>query len=180
MLEGLAVPDSNIVAPGIFGYNIASRSRLTIPHRKKLLAEAGSPNGFALTIHGPNKRYISDEQVVQTDAQFLSRIGIQTRGETLPLAVYFPKAGKSEFSMGLLGWGSLAGDFAFRTVLGTPNPETGWGSWNWGKCSNPALDQLVQSALASVDAAQREDFARQAALALKDYAALPLHHQSAS
>lgn len=181
-MEGLAVPASNVVAPGILGYNDSLKVEAYDPDgAKKLLAAAGYPDGFALTLHGPNNRYINDDQVVQTVAQFLSRVGIQTKVETMPLSVYFGKARAGEFSVSLLGWGTLAGDFALRTLVGKPNPDTGWGSWNWGKYSNPAVDELVQASLSSVDEAKREDFAKKAAgVALKDYAVIPLHHQYAT
>lgn len=181
-MEGLAQPASNIVSPGIFGYNNALKVEpYDVAGAKKLLAEAGYPNGFNLTLHGPNNRYINDEQVAQTMAQFLSRIGIRTKVATLPLAVYFGRAKAGEFSMAMLGWGTLAGDFALRTLVGTPNPETGWGSWNWGRYSNPAVDRLVVQSLATVDAIKREDLVRQAtAIALQDNAVIPLHHQVAT
>ena len=181
-MEGLAVPASNIVSPGIFGYNDALKVEAYDPEgAKNLLAQAGYPNGFAMTIHGPNDRYINDEQVVQTVAQFLNRIGIQTKVETLPLSVYFAKARTGEFSMSLLGWGTLAGDFGLRTLVGTPNAESGWGSWNWGKYSNPAVDKLIAASLSSVDQNKREVFAKDAAaVALRDYAVVPLHHQYAT
>ena len=181
-LDGLGVPASNIVAPGILGYAGALKVEKFDPEgAKKLLAAAGYPNGFNLTLHGPNNRYINDERVVQTVAQFLSRVGIASKVETLPLSVYFGKARTGEFSMALLGWGTLAGDFGLRTLVGTSNPDTGWGSWNWGRYSNPAVDKLVQSSLASVDPKAREQFAEQAAVtALQDYAVIPLHHQYAT
>jgi peptide/nickel transport system substrate-binding protein len=181
-LEGLAVPASNLNAPGIFGHNPQLAVEAYDPEgAKKLLAEAGYPDGFGLTLHGPNNRYINDEQVVQTVAQFLNRVGIQTKVETQPVTVYFGKARASEYSVALLGWGSLAADFTLRSIVGTPDPDTGWGTWNWGRYSNPAVDRLVQSALGSVDPAKREDFARQAAkTALEDYAVIPLHHQIAT
>lgn len=181
-LEGLGQPASNINSPGIFGYNSDLAVEAYDPEgARKLLAEAGYPEGFGLTIHGPNNRYINDEQVVQTVAQFLNRIGIQTKVETQPLSIYFGKARASEYSFALLGWGSLASDFTLRSIVGTPNPDTGWGTWNWGKYSNPAVDTLVQSALGSVDAARREDFSRQAVkVALTDYAVIPSHHQLAT
>jgi peptide/nickel transport system substrate-binding protein len=181
-MEGLALPASNIVSPGIFGYNDALKVEAYDPEgAKKLLAEAGYPDGFGLTLHGPNNRYINDERIVQTVAQFFSRIGIVTKVQTLPLSVYFTKARAGEFSMALLGWGTLAGDFGLRTLVGTRNPATGWGTWNWGHYSNAKVDELVKSALASVDAEKREAYARDAAaLALKDAAVIPLHHQYAS
>jgi peptide/nickel transport system substrate-binding protein len=181
-LEDLAQPASNLNAPGIFGHDPQLAVEAYDPEgAKKLLAEAGYPDGFGLTLHGPNNRYINDEQVVQTVAQFLNRVGIQTKVETQPVTVYFGKARASEYSVALLGWGSLAADFTLRSIVGTPDPDTGWGTWNWGRYSNPEVDKLVQSALGSVDAATREDFARQAAkTALEDYAVIPLHHQIAT
>ena len=181
-MEGLATPASNIVAPGIFGYNPTLKVEAYDPEgAKKLLAEAGYPNGFNLTLHGPNNRYMNDEQIVQTTAQFLNRIGIRAKVATMPLSVYFGRAKTGEFSMALLGWGTLAGDFGLRTLAGTQNATNGWGSWNWGHYSNPAVDRLLVQSLASVDAGKREAFARDAAaLALHDNAVIPLHHQTAT
>ena len=181
-MEGLATPASNIVAPGIFGYNTALKVEAYDPEgAKKLLAEAGYPNGFNLTLHGPNNRYMNDEQIVQTTAQFMNRIGIRAKVATMPLSVYFGRAKTGEFSMALLGWGTLAGDFGLRTLVGTPDAASGWGSWNWGRYSNPAVDRLLVQSLGSVDAGKREAFARDAAaLALHDNAVIPLHHQTAT
>jgi peptide/nickel transport system substrate-binding protein len=181
-MEGLALPASNLVAPGIFGYNDALKVEAYDPEgAKKLLAEAGYPDGFGLTLHGPNNRYINDERIVQTVAQFFSRIGIVTKVQTLPLSVYFTRARTGEFSMALLGWGTLAADFGLRTLAGTPNAGAGWGTWNWGRYSNAKVDELVKSALSSVDQEKRADYAREAqAIALKETAVVPLHHQIAS
>lgn len=182
IMEGLAQPASNLVAPGILGYNDDLKVEGYDPAgAKKLLADAGYPNGFGLTLHGPNNRYINDEQIIQTVAQFLSRIGIRAKVQTLPLAVYFGRAKASEFSMALLGWGTLAGDFGMRSLVGTANPQTGWGSWNWGNYSNPKVDTVIRSSLSAVDPAERENYARQAAgIALQDNAVIPMHHQIAT
>lgn len=181
-LEGLAVPASNINAPGIFGYNAEIPVETYDPEgARKLLADAGYPDGFALTLHGTNNRYINDEQVVQTVAQFLNRIGIKARVDTQPVATYFGKARAHEYSFALLGWGSLAADFTLRSIVGTTDPETGWGSWNWGQYSNPQVDERVAAALAAVDAGERERLAREAAaIALGELAVIPLHHQLAT
>jgi peptide/nickel transport system substrate-binding protein len=181
-MEGLATPATNLVAPGILGYNETLKAETYDPAAaRKLLADAGWPDGFGLTLHGPNDRYINDEQVVQTVAQMLSRIGIAVKVETQPVSVYFARARRSEFSFALLGWGSNAGDFALRTLAGTVNPDNGWGTWNWGHYSNPKLDALVQSSLANVDPKKRDVIARDAmAMAMRDYAVIPLHHQFAT
>lgn len=182
IMEGMAVPASNLVSPGILGYDEA----LKVDHQdlaaaRDLLRQAGYPDGFALTIHGPKARYVNDEQIVQAVAQFLTRIGIRTRVETQPPSVYFSKARNGEYSMALLGWGTLAGDFGLRTLLGTRNQQTGWGSWNWGGYSNAEVDRLTGAALSSVDQQQRAVEAQKAmSLALRDYAVIPLHHQVAT
>jgi peptide/nickel transport system substrate-binding protein len=145
---------------------------------KKLLAEAGFPDGFTVTLGAPNNRYINDEQVAQTVAQFWSRIGVRTKVEAMPLAVYFGKARGREFPVALLGWGSLAADMSLRSLVGTPNPDKGWGAWNWGGYSNPKLDQLIERSLGTVDPEKREAAARvAAAFAAADTAVIPLHYQ---
>ncbi|NIR97834.1 MAG: ABC transporter substrate-binding protein, partial [Gammaproteobacteria bacterium] len=45
---------------------------------KRLLAKAGYGDGFELTIHGPNDRYINDAKIAQAIAQMLTRVGIET------------------------------------------------------------------------------------------------------
>jgi peptide/nickel transport system substrate-binding protein len=181
-MEGVAVPASNIVAPGALGYNAALKVEPYDPAgAKKLLAQAGYPHGFALTLHGTNNRYLNDAQVVQTVAQFLNHVGIKASVQTLPLSVYFSQARSGKFGVALLGWGTLAGDFALRALVGTTNKATGWGPWNWGHYSNPEVDKLVASALASVDQDARAEFAKKAAaVALQDYAVIPLYHQYAT
>ncbi|MBL8482728.1 MAG: ABC transporter substrate-binding protein [Rhodocyclaceae bacterium] len=181
-MEGLAIATGNIVIPGIVGHvDALAPEPYDLAGAKRLLAEAGYPDGFALTLHGPNNRYVNDEQVVQTVAQMLTRAGIATRVETMPLSSYFGRARAGEFSFALLGWGSLAGDSALRSLLATPNPDIGWGGFNWGRYSNAELDKLVRAALGETDAARRADFAGRAVqLAMAERALIPLYHQYAT
>lgn len=178
-LEGLGIPAANVVSPGILGHVDELKAEAYDGEgAKQLLRDAGYADGFSLTLHGPNNRYINDDQILQTVAQFWSRVGIKTRVETLPLSVYFGRLRNGDFSAGLLGWGSLAGDFALKNLAATPDAAAGWGSWNWGRYSNPKLDALLHQSLASVKEAERTKLAREAArLALNDTAVIPLHHQ---
>ena len=148
---------------------------------KKLLAQAGYPDGFALTLHATNNRYLNDAQVAQATAGMLTRIGIQTKVETLPVAAYFTRARQGDFAFEMLGWGSAAADVALRSITGTPNPKTGYGTWNWGKYSNPQLDKLIETSLTTVSSDKaREENARAAArFALDDHAIIPSHSQLA-
>ena len=143
-----------------------------------MLAEAGYPDGFAVTLATPNNRYINDEQVAQACAQMFSRIGITTKVEAMPLSVYLGKARNREFSLALLGWGSLAADLALRSLAATPNAAIGYGAWNWSGYANPKLDEVLTQSLGTIDPAKREALARNAsALAARELAFIPLHHQ---
>jgi len=182
VMEGYALPAGNLVSPPVFGHVDALKPEAYDPESaKKLLAEAGYPDGFALILHAPNDRYVNDEQVAQAVAQMLARVGIQTKVETMPASVYFAKARAGEFAFALLGWGSFSGDLALRALVATPNAEKGYGAWNWGRYSNPKVDTLLEQGFATLDDTKREALAREAAtLALKDVPVILLHHQLAS
>ncbi|MBE0627652.1 MAG: ABC transporter substrate-binding protein [Burkholderiales bacterium] len=182
VMEGNAIAAGNLVSPPVFGHVAALKPDAYDPEEaKKLLAQAGYPDGFALTLYAPNNRYVNDEQLAQALAQMLARIGIKTRVETMPASVYFGKARAGEFSLAMLGWGSFSGDLALRALLATPDAATGYGAWNWGRYSNPKVDALLERGFATLDEKKREAMAREAAtLALKDTPVILLHHQLAS
>ena len=182
VMEGLALPAANVSSPSVFGHNAALKPEPYDPDgAKKLLAESGYPDGFVVTLSAPNNRYVNDEQVAQAVAQMFSRIGVKTKVEAMPIAAYFGKARNREFGIAMLGWGSLAGDLALRSLMATANPDKGWGAWNWAGYTNPKLDQLVERSLGTVEPAKREAIAREAAaLAASDVAFIPLHYQVAT
>lgn len=182
VMEGTAIPASNLVSPPVFGHATALKPEAYDPEgAKKLLAEAGYPDGFAMVVHAPNNRYVNDDQVAQVVAQMLARIGIAARVETQPINVYLGKARAGEFSFAMLGWGSFSADLALRALLATRNAAKGAGTWNWSHYSSPKLDALIEQAFATVDEKKREALAREAmTLAMKDIAVIPLHHQLVS
>ena len=182
VMEKAALPASNIVSPPVFAHVKELKPEAFDPEgAKKLLSEAGYPQGFGLTLHAPNNRYPNDEQITQAVAQMLARVGIQAKVETMPVNVYLPKARNGDFSMAMLGWGSFSGDLALRALLASPTPEKGFGTWNWSRYSNPKVDQLLETGFATVDVKKREALAREAAgIALRDIGVVTLHHQLAS
>jgi peptide/nickel transport system substrate-binding protein len=147
---------------------------------KKLLAEAGYPNGFAITLHGPNNRYINDANIVQAIAQMYSRIGIDAKVETMPSAVYFTRATKLEFGYMVLGWGTESGEqgSAMRSLLATYDQSKGMGVTNRGRYSNPAFDKVLSDALVTMDDKKRESMIQQAAeIVMGDVGLIPLHYE---
>ena len=181
VMESAAIPASNIVSPPVFGHVAAIKPEaFDAEGAKQLLAKAGYPEGFAMTLHAPNNRYVNDDQIAQSVAQMLARVGIATKVETMPINVYLPKARNGDFSFAMLGWGSFSGDLALRALLAAPDEKKGYGAWNWSRYANPVLDKMLDQGFATVDEKKRESIAREAgAIALKDQPLIPLHHQIA-
>jgi len=179
LMDGAALPASNLVSPPVFGYASDLKPDTYDPEgAKRLLAEAGYPDGFATTLSATNNRYVNDEQIAQAVAQMLARIGVRVRVDAMPVNVYLPRARKGELAFGMFGWGSFSADLALRSLLATPDAKKGYGAFNWSGYSNPKLDALLDRAFATVDEKAREEIAREAMrTAMRDFAAIPLHHQ---
>ncbi|MGB5082864.1 MAG: ABC transporter substrate-binding protein [Burkholderiales bacterium] len=179
LMDGAALPASNLVSPPVFGYAPDLEPTAYDPEgAKRLLAAAGYPLGFAMTLAAPNNRYVNDEQIAQAVAQMLARIGLPVRVEALPMNTYLTKGRQGDFAFALLGWGSFSGDLALRALLATADPGKGFGAFNWSGYSNPRVDELLERAFASVEEKRREALAQEAMrLAMRDYAVIPLHHQ---
>ncbi|CAN5281145.1 ABC transporter substrate-binding protein [soil metagenome] len=179
VMDGLGIPSANLLSPGVLGHNPALKPEAYDPDgARKLLADAGYPNGFSLALHSPNNRYINDEQVAQTVAGMLARIGIKTRVDGMPQAIYFPRANRAEFSFSMIGWGSLIGDSSIRHQFGTYDEKQGWGGYNNGRGSFPELDAVLRRARSATDPKTRSDLAIEAsALVQKNRQGIFLYHQ---
>jgi peptide/nickel transport system substrate-binding protein len=181
VMEGAAVVTGQLMPEGMFGYTPALKPEPFDPEgARKLLAEAGYADGFGITLHGPNDRYVNDDQICQAVAQMLSRIGVATRVETLPSSVYFSRATKLEFSMMLVGWAPDTAEASspLKAQLATYDAKKGMGTANRGRYSNPKLDALLEQGLATVDDAKREKLLQQATeIGIGDLGIIPLHHQ---
>lgn len=181
VMEGAAVPTGQLMAEGFFGYAASMRpERYDLEGARQLLAAAGYPEGFALTIHGPNDRYVNDERVAQSLAGMLTRAGILTTVVTMPSSIYFSRANKLEFSMMLVGWGADTGEASspLKALLATYDPARGMGTTNRGRYSNPKLDAVIAQALATVEDAGREKLLQEATeIAIGDLGIIPLYHQ---
>ncbi|MBL6080000.1 ABC transporter substrate-binding protein [Belnapia sp. T18] len=150
-----------------------------LPHEparaRALLAEAGYPGGFRLTIHGPNGFFPGDDGLLQALAQSFTRIGIETSVETLPPATLFTRATNREFSLFMTYFSSYLTINPMRQVAMTRNPELGHGPFNRQRYSNPAMDAPLAEALTTMDPERREILTQQAAQALlEDKGVLPI------
>jgi peptide/nickel transport system substrate-binding protein len=183
VMEGLASPASQLIPEGFATYNPTIKVEKFDPiHAKKLLAEAGYPNGFGLTVHGPNDRYVNDAKVCQAVGQMLAQIGLAIKVDTMPKGVFFPKitAPSGELSFFLVGIGTLTGDSSWNltSLLHTYHKAKGVGGFNQGGYSNPELDHLLDQANSTIDDAQREKLLLKAMdMAVSDLGVIPLHAQ---
>jgi len=181
VMEGEAVPAGQLVPEFLFGATKNLKVEAFDPEgAKKLLAEAGYPDGFGLTIHAPNNRYVNDAKVAQAVAQMLSRVGIDTKVVAMPSATYFTQATDLKFSFMLLGWSTGTGESSssLKALLMTFNRDKGHGTANRGRYSNGKVDALTEDALATVDDAKREAYLQRATeLAINDTGIVPLHFQ---
>jgi peptide/nickel transport system substrate-binding protein len=158
IMEGQGVAAGQLLPDQFFGTSKSLKPDKYDPEgAKKLLAEAGYPNGFGLTLHSPNNRYINDAQVAQAVAQYLSRNGIPTKLETMPSNVFFSRGSKLEFSFLLAGWGAETGETSspLRSLLATFDQKAGLGTANRGRFSDPGVDALLTQALTTIDDTKR-------------------------
>jgi len=181
VMEGEAVAAGQLLAEGMFGVTRNLKVEAYDPEgAKKLLAEAGYPDGFGLTVHSPNNRYVNDAKIAQAVAQMLTRVGIATKVEAMPSATFFPQATDLKFSFMVVGWSSGTGEASspLKALLATYNKDKGFGTANRGRYSNPRLDALLEEALATVDDPKREAVLQRATeLAINDTGIIPLHFQ---
>ncbi len=158
VMEGQAKPAGQLLPETFFGTSKRLPPEKYDPEgAKKLLAEAGYPNGFGITLHAPNNRYINDERVAQAVAQYLTRGGIVTKIDAMPSAVFFSRGTKLEFSLLLAGWGAETGETSspLRSLLASFDAAAGMGTANRGRFSDAGMDALLSTALTTIDDTKR-------------------------
>jgi len=176
LYQGLATPADQFAAP-IAEHRLPTDGPL--PHdaarARTLLAEAGWPDGFRLTIHGPNGFFPSDQNLLQALAQQFTRVGIETSVQALPPANLFTRATNREFSLFMTYFSSYLTINPLRQVVATRNPELGLGPFNRQRYSNPVIDGPVREALTTMDPDRRRELTHQAARALlEDKGVIPV------
>ena len=187
VMEGQAIPAGQVLPDGFFGTSKKLQPMKYDPKAaKQLLVDAGYPDGWTMTIHGPNDRYVNDARILEAIAQMMNRIGIKASVETLPRSVFFKRAsrggkdGQPEFSFYLAGWGAGSGEASspLRSLIHTFNKELGTGTANRGRHSNPEVDKVIQEALVTVDDdARAELLAKATEMAIESAAIIPVHYQ---
>lgn len=181
IMDGSAVPAGQLLPKGIPGAPPELVPDKYDPRTaKRLLAKAGYPRGFGLTLHGPRGHFRRDAQVLAAVAKGLRRIGIRAEVETKPRRIYFPLAAKRRFSLFLAGWRLEVGDAAgpLRALLATPDGKRELGSHNYGGFSNTDLDDALQDATRAMDDRRRTRLLQEATrAAMRNHGIIPLYFE---
>ncbi len=147
---------------------------------RKLLAEAGYPQGFELTLDCPNDRYVNDQAICVAAAAMLGRVGVKVRVDARPKVIFFQKVERLDTSFYLLGWGGGTTDpQAFLDpIVHRHDAQTKKGEYNYGRGGSAELDALIDAAGSDMNAERRRDtLARAQRLAMQQVQLLPLHRQ---
>ena len=182
VMRGLAIPTAVMFAPQVDGYpkDLDRVKPADVAGAKKLLSEAGYPNGFEITLDCPNNRYINDEAICVATAAMLARIDVKVRVNAMPRATYFPKIQNFDTSFYMLGWGvpTFDSQYALQSLVRTHVDKGADGDYNLGRYSNPQVDALVDKLHDEVDPGKRAAIAREVTrIHMDDVGHIPLHHQ---
>jgi len=181
VMRGLSLPTMSMIAPQVRGYSkdLEKRPAVDITKAKKLMTEAGYPNGFEVTMDCPNNRYINDERICTAVAGMLSKIDIKIKLNAMPRVTYFPKIQNMDTSFFLYGWGVPTFDSLYTLLSIVRTKATGGdGEQNYSGYSNPKVDALIDQLKTEGDFAKRAAITREALLLHQaDVGHIPLHHQ---
>lgn len=182
VMRGYAKVTALMVGPGVNGYDPALDKRfpVDIAGAKKLLADAGYPDGFEVGFDCPNDRYVNDEQVCQAVVAMLAKIGIKANLLAQTRAKYFGKinAPKYDTSFFLLGWTPGTQDALDMIKALAMTRKDKVGVFNIGGYSNPELDKLAGQIQVELNQDKRNSLIGQALTLIRDdYAFIPLHQQ---
>jgi peptide/nickel transport system substrate-binding protein len=182
VMRGQARPSWEMWGPGINGFNPALDHRPAAdPARARaLMAEAGYPDGFTITLDCPNDRYVNDEAICTAIVPMLARIGVKVTLNARTKAKYFseigPPAYRTDFY--LLGWTPTTYDAhnaLYNLVIARKLPR---GEINYGGYASPEIDRLTDRIAAETDPASRQQMIDAAAAVLqRDHGYIPLHQQ---
>lgn len=148
ILQGMATPKGTQVGPADFGYLDMPVPEYNPEKAKKLLAEAGYPNGFPITMQS-SYRYMKNAEVAQAIAQEFQDIGLKVNQQAMDWSVYTQTV-PFKGPIYMLGWGStqtLDADAAVYAIMKSGEPYSG--------AKIPELDKLLDESRTIVDADKR-------------------------
>lgn len=186
VMNGLATPSDQFVPSSHIGYvdgmNFREMYPLDIEKAKALMAEAGHPDGFTMTLDATNNRYVNDAQIAQALASMLAKIGVTLELNIMPKSNFwgYIRVPTENSSFIMSGWDVPAGDAGsmYGALFYTRDKKEGYGQVNRGSYSNPEMDALVDKADATPSIEARDGYLQEATkLLLADIPMIPVHYE---
>lgn len=152
--SGVGKASVSSMGPEVFGHNPNLKPYIyNLDEAKKLMAEAGVPNGFKATLYVPDrKERVKMAEVLQAQ---LKPLGIEVEIKTMEFGAYLKATEEGQQDFCVDGWSNQTGDadFCMTTVFGTNGIKTGQ---NIARYSNPKVDELLEQARVEMDSKKRE------------------------
>ena len=181
IMEGVATPAGDLLPYPMGGTRKDTPVDAYDPAKaKKLLAEAGYPKGFSITLGAPNGRYINDLKIAQAVASMWTRIGVKTEVDANAPPVFFKNRDSFKYSAYMAGWGASTGELsnALKSLVATPDRAKGMGTTNSGRHSNKEMDAKLEQALVTIDDAKREALLGEASkILMAEHGIIPIHFE---
>ncbi|WP_438810818.1 ABC transporter substrate-binding protein [Sinisalibacter lacisalsi] len=117
----------------------------------ELVAEAGYPDGFSVTLNCPNDRYLNDEAICQALVGMLSRINIKANLVAQTRSLHFPLIENWETDFYMLGWGVPTFDSQYIFDFLVHSRGGAYGAFNGSRYANPELDAKIESLATMTD-----------------------------
>ena len=182
VMRGVSWPAGMVLSPQLNGApkNLNTRLLPFDPEAsKKLLAEAGYPNGFTVGMQCPNNRYVYDEQICLAIISMLGRVNIKITPQIEPVAKWNVRLNTQDISLYMIGHAGLpmADSYALLSDVAATRTKTE-GGLNAGGYSNPAFDAVLPKIASELDSAKRTALMAEATSIIRNEVAyIPLHQQ---
>jgi peptide/nickel transport system substrate-binding protein len=176
VLGGVGTVGGGFESPVIFG---AHQNLEPYPHNpekaKKLLAEAGYPDGLTVDFYTPTGRYLMDRQVAEAVQAQLKEVGIEAKLHAPDWGTYRQMLDEGDkIPMFLLGKGSPTGDLDLTQTLVTMCG----GKMNHFNYCNERVDELIEAQRGIVDQKERlEALAEMQEIVYEDIPLVPLFYE---
>ena len=182
LMNNQAAPTGALVPSPLASFgdpDIEKRLPYDLNAAKKLMADAGYPDGFEITLDCPNDRYINDERICIALASMWAQLKVKVRVNAMTKTTYFPKTEKLDTSLYLFGWGGSITDAETTfTPIYRNRGEKGVGEYNRGNYKDDELDALAAASSKEVDVAKRKELIKKVFLRHNEQVHhIPLHRQ---
>lgn len=152
IFNGAVTPATQFIPPNIEGHDDSlKRFDYDVDAAKKLLADAGYPDGFTVRLDATNDRYFEDALVAQALGGVLKQIGITVQVNAIPKAVFFPNVDKGDFTMYMAGWASIDGISTYAAMFHCRDKDKGYGVVNREHFCDKDTDQMMEKAAVTFD-----------------------------